>query len=145
MSLGKTMLTKQQLINCIIGFKDTSNLHVLDEPRFLDEEICYRDAIPLVRRMAAIIDELFDTFDYAKSPEFSRLVAGKSATVRAMRLKMITPQRRTEMRKRLGEALAKVLHSDEVLELVEPARNERIKELRNLLLEVSNPDESPAA
>ena len=53
-----------------------------------------------------------------------------------MRLKMITPQRRTEMRKRFGDLLAKVMESNE------PTRHERIKELRNLLLEVSNPDES---
>jgi hypothetical protein len=142
--LGNGMLTKQQLISCIIGLKETNDLQVLDATGFLDEEICYADDVPLVKRMAAIIDELFDAFDYAKSPEFLRLVDGKSAEVRAMRLKMLTPVRRKEMRKRLGDALAKVLESDEVLELVESVKHERIKELRNLLLEVSNPDESIA-
>ena len=145
MSLGRGMLTKQQLISCIIGFKETNNLQVLDDPRFLDEEICYRGDIPLVRRMAVIVDEVLETFDYAKSPEFLRLVEGKSAEVRAMRLKMITPTRRMQTHKRLGDGLAKVLESGEVLELVELAQHERIKELRNLLLEVSNPDGSIAA
>jgi hypothetical protein len=46
------------------------------------------------------------------------------------------------MRKRLGDTLAKAMESDEVLGLLELARHERIKELRNLLLEVSNLDES---
>ena len=145
MSLGNGMLRKQQLLSCIIGFKETNNLQVLDAPGFLDEEICQVDDVPLVKRMAAIVDELFDTFDYEKSPEFLRLVAGKSEAMRAMRLKMFTPQRRMQMRKRLGDALVKAMGSDEVLELLEPARHERIKELRNLLLEISNPGESLAA
>jgi hypothetical protein len=136
------MLSKQKLAVVLVGLKEMNSRHAIHEPGFLTDNTCIEGDVPLVKRMAAIIDELFDTFDYARSPEFLRLVEGKSAKVRAMRLKMITPQRRTEMRKRLGAALSKVLESDEALELVEPARHERIKELRNLLLEVSNPNES---
>ena len=91
--------------------------------------------------LAAITSELFDTFDYAKSPEFLRSLEGKSEAFRAMKLKLITPERQTEMRKRLGDALVGVIDSDEILVLIEPVRWERIKELRNLLMEVSNPDQ----
>lgn len=135
------MITKQVLISCIVGFKETNSFQVLDEPGFLNEEMCHKGDIPLVRRIAAITSELFDAFDYSKSPEFVRSLEGKSEAFRAMKLKLITPQRRTEMRKRLGDALARVIDSDEVLELIEPGRWERIKELRNLLTEVSNPDQ----
>jgi hypothetical protein len=134
------MRSKQKLTGALVGLKEMNASEVINEPAFLTRELCAEGDVPLVRRMAAIIDELFDTFDYAKSPEFLRLVKGKSTEVQAMRLKMITPLRRTEMRKRFGEALAKVFESDDVLDLVEPARHERIKELRNLLFEVSNPD-----
>ncbi len=139
------MFTKQQLITGIVALVETNDLQALKVPGFLVPEFCHAGDVPLVMRMAAVVSGLFDTFDYAKSPEFLRLVEGKSAEVRAMRLKMITPQRRTEIRKRLGDVLAKVMEADEVLELVEPTRHERIKELRNLLLEVSNLDESIAA
>ena len=139
------MLSKQKLAILLVGLKAMNSRSAILEPGFLTHSMCIEGDVPLVLRMSTIIDELFDTFDYAKSPEFLRLVEGKSAEVRAMRLKMITPIRRTEMRKRLGAVLAKVMESDEVVELVEPTRHERIKELRNLLLEVSNPDESIAA
>ena len=120
------MLTKRQLISCIVGFKETNNLQVLDEPGFLDEEIVFADDVPLVRRMATITNELYDAFDYAKSPEFLRSIEGKSEAVRAMRLKLITPQRRAEMRKRFGDALTRIMESDEVFDLVEPSRHEQI-------------------
>jgi hypothetical protein len=126
----------------IIGLKRVNDADLIDDPTVFNAEVCEADDMPLVRRMAAIVVELFDTFDYAKSPEFQRMVEGKSVEIRAMRLKMLSPVRRKEMRKRFGEALARVLESDEILELLEPARHERIKELRNLLMEVSNPNES---
>jgi hypothetical protein len=135
------MLSKQKLIVVLVGLKEVNSRHAIHVPGFLADNTCIEGDIPLVLRMSAIIDELFDTFDYVKSPEFARLVEGKSAEVRAMRLKLITPQRRREVRQRLGMALVKVMESNEVLDLLDPIRHERIKELRNLLLEVSNPDE----
>lgn len=122
----------------LVGLKETGSEQVLDEPAFLTWEICERGDIPLVRRMSTIINELFDSFDYSKSPEFIRSLSGKSAEFRAMKLRLITPMRRTETRKRLGDALAHFADSDAVLDLIEDNRHERIKELRSLLTEVSN-------
>jgi hypothetical protein len=135
------MLTKQKLLQVLLGLKETNSTHAIHEPEFLTE-ICVEGDAPLVLRMFAIVNEMVDAFDYTKSPEFLRSVGGKSSEVRAMRLKLINPVRKKELRKRFREAMDNVLQSDEILDLVEPVRVERIKELRNLLCEVSNPNES---
>ncbi len=95
----------------------------------------------MVRRMAEIVSDLFEAFDYSRSPEFLRSVAGKSAEFIAMKQRLITPMKRAEIQKRLGRALEKVWNCDDVFELVEPSRHAQIKELRNLLSEVSNLDD----
>jgi hypothetical protein len=108
-------------------------------PRF-----CDADDVPLVLRMSAIINELFDTFDYSKSPEFLRSLNGKTAEFRAMKLRLITPRPAGRiMLKRFGDALVRVRESDAVFELLESTRHERIKELRALLSEVLHEDVVP--
>ena len=106
----------------LVALTRTNDLQALDVPGFLVPEFCNAGDIPLVTRMAAITSEVFDTFDFAKSPEFLRSLEGKSEAFRAMKLKLITPERRTEMRKRLGDALVGVIDSDEILVLIEPMR-----------------------
>ena len=136
------MLTKRHLTGALVGLKRTNAQDVLMEPGFITHEFCDADDAPLVLRMSAIINELFDTFDYSKSPEFLRSLNGKTAEFRAMKLRLITPARRADMLKRFGDALVRVRESDAVFELLESTRHERIKELRALLSEVSNEDVS---
>lgn len=132
------MFTKQQLINGLIGLTETNDLQVLDVPGFLSCEFCEAGDVPLVRRMAQIVKGLSDGFDYASSPEFIKSVEGKSETVRAMRLKLLTAAKKTELRKRFGDSLARILESPEIYDLVKPSEHERLKELQALLIEVSN-------
>src|SRR4051812_6912581 len=119
------MFTKQQLIGAVVALVETNDLQALNVPGFLVPEFCHAGDVPLVMRMAAIVGELWETFDYAKSPEFLSSIEGKSESVRAMRLKMITPERRSQMFKRLGDALARVMDSDDILALLDPRRHER--------------------
>jgi hypothetical protein len=126
----------------LVGLTRVNDISLVDDPKVMSREVCLDGDIPLIRRMSTITNELYTTFNYEKSPEFLRSVTGKSELVRAMRLKFLTPQRRAEMHKRFGDALVRVMESDDILDLVESSRHERIKELRGLLLEVSNPTDS---
>ena len=139
------MLTKRQLLDMLVGLTRANDISLVDDPKVMTREVCLEGDLPLVRLMATITSELYTTFNYANSPEFLRSVSGKTEAVRAMRLKSITPQRRTEMQKRFGDALVQIMESDEILDLVESSRHERIKELRALLLEVFNPSDSNSA
>jgi hypothetical protein len=142
-SLGDPMLTKQQLIGVIVAMTRSNDLPVLNVPGFLNEEFCFPGDSPLVRRMATIVEELYDGFDYAQSPEFLKSLEGKSESYKAMRLKLLTPAKKTEMLKRYSDAVAGILESDEVYALTEPDKHKRLKELRALLVEVSNVSGAP--
>lgn len=131
------MLTKGQLAGILVSFNETRSLHLLEEPAVLEETCLPRD-LSIVIQMSAIISRLLDTFDYSRSPEFLRSVEGKSPEFLAMKLRMITPIRRTEVRKRLGDALANVLKSNAAFELVDEPRHKLLEELRTLLFQVSN-------
>jgi hypothetical protein len=135
------MFTKGQLIGALVSFKENCHLGLLEEPAILDE-MCIPSELPLVLQMSAIVSELMDAFDYSKSPEFLHSIAGKSAEFRTMKLRMITPMRRTETRKRLGDAIAGIQASDAVFDLVEESRHEKIWRLRILLAETSNRPDS---
>jgi len=137
------MITKQQLINSLIGLTETNDLQALEVPGFVSRELCQAEDVVLVRRMAQIVEGLHNGFDYSGSPEFLKLVAGKSDEVQAMRLRLLTPPRKTELRKRFGDALARILESPEIYDLVKSSEHERLKELRSLLLEVSNKQGPP--
>lgn len=121
----------------------SNHLEVLDVPGFLSREFCQAGDVPLVRRMAQIVKGLYDGFDYASSPEFIKSVEGKSEAFRAMRLKLLSPAKKTELRKRFGDELARILESPGIYDLVRPSEHERLKELRALLLEVSNEQGAP--
>lgn len=136
------MLNKQQLICMLVGLTRVSDIDLVNDKAVLSHEVCLVSDQSSVRRMAAIVSELYDTFDYSQSPEFIRSIEGKSPEFRAMRQRMLTPMMRTELRSRLGRALEKVLDSEEVLDLIELRRQELIKELRTLLRNLSNPDSS---
>jgi hypothetical protein len=133
------MLTKQQLFGLLIGLARVNDLSLVNDAKVLSGEVCADHDIPLVQRMAVIIGDLYMGFDYAKSPEFLRSVLDKSEAVRAMRLRLLTPQRRTEMRKRFADVLARIMASDEILDLTDPSCHERVNELRHLISRVSNP------
>ncbi len=136
------MLNKQQLIGMLVGLTRVNDIDLVNDQSVLSHEVCLDGDRSLVRRMAEIVSELYETFDYSRSPEFLRSIEGRSVEVRAMRERLLTPIKRAEIQTRLGQALEKVWESDEVFELIEPSRQERVKELRNLLCEVSNPDQS---
>ncbi len=135
------MLSKQQLIGLLVGLKRVNDIELINDQAVLSNEVCLDGDRGLVRRMAFIVNELYETFDYSRSPEFLRSTEGKSAEFKAMRQRLLTPTKRIEVQRRLGHALERVWESDEVFELIEPSRLGRIKELRNLLCEVSNPAE----
>jgi hypothetical protein len=134
------MLSKQQLIGMLVGLKRVNDIDLVEDRAVLNHRVCLEGDILLVRRMAGIVNELYDTFNYSRSPEFLRSIEGKSAEFKSMREKLLTPAKRNEIQRRLDQALEQIMSSDEVFELIEPGRQERIKELRNLLGEVSNPN-----
>jgi hypothetical protein len=131
------LLTKQQLAGVLVGMNRDGFVHCLRDLTSL----CHPDEFPLVERMSAIMGELLKTFDYAKSPEFLRSILGKSAAFIEMKKRLLTPVKRTENFKRLCDALANVGKSDAAFDLIEESRQGRIKELRDLLSEISNSDD----
>jgi hypothetical protein len=135
------MLSKQKLIQVLVGLKSMNSKYAVHEPSFL-REICVDDDFPKVLRMFALVDEVVDSFDYTESDEFVKSVEGKSDAVRAMRRKLIDPVQRRESRGRFCNALAKLLESDEVWTLVRPTHKSLLHELRDLVDRVSNPDEA---
>ncbi|WP_395741022.1 hypothetical protein [Prosthecobacter sp.] len=132
------MLTKQELIGIAVAMTRSNQLAALNDPSFPSNEMCLRGDAPLFRRMVAIAEELYDGFDYARTPESLKSLKGRSEAYKAMRLKMLTPVKKEELLKRFSDAVARILESDEAFELTESVKHERLKELRTLLLEVSN-------
>ena len=59
------MFTKQQLIDGVVALVETNDLQALNVPGFLVAEFCYGGDVPLVMRMAAIVGELWEVYDFS--------------------------------------------------------------------------------
>ncbi len=133
------MLTKNEILNLIVGLQQANDLELLNgNSPVLTADVCYREDIPLIQAMGTIVDELMTGFDYSHSPQFEEFVAGKSEAYRQARLRQLSPVRRTEWKAQLADSLTQVLVSEEVLELVPVSHHPKIHELRSLLGRLRN-------
>src|SRR5690349_15246588 len=106
------MLTKQQLIGIAVAMTRSNQLAALKNPSFPSNEICLYGDAPLFRRMVAITKELYDSFDYSRTPEFLKTLEGKSEAYKSMSVKLITPVKKTELLERYSDTVAGILESD---------------------------------
>ena len=73
------MLKKTELLKMIVGLIQVNDAHLIKQDAILGGSVCLPGDRKRIRNTANIIMGLIEGYDYAKSPEFERETAGKSA------------------------------------------------------------------
>lgn len=131
------MLSAGDVLKMLVGLKEVDDLDIVSSDAVLSSA-CKAEDRPTVLAMAAIVDQLLDSFDYEKSPEFEAKIYGKSDDVQAMHRKLLSPDRRKKLSARFGKSLTELLVSEEAFELVPITSHIRLNELRSLASSISN-------
>ena len=127
-------MTRRERLGLLVGLKRLNDLDLIEgnalfkEAGFLPRE---REA---VTRVSGIIHVLYDDFDYTKSPEFLRSTEGKSEGFRAMKVRLLTSEKRAEALRRFSEALEGILDSEEARDLVPASQLPKLDELKRVVL-----------
>lgn len=130
------MLSAPEVLKLLVGLKEVGDLDIVSSDVILSIA-CKTEDRPTVLMMAAIIDQLLDSFDYEKSPEFEAKIYGKSDVVQAMHRKLLSPDRQRTLSARFGKSLSELLVSNEAFDLVPIASYIRLNELKSLASSIS--------
>lgn len=129
------MLDATDILKMLVGLKQVDDLDVVSSEAVLSS-VCSLKNRTSVLKMASIVDQLLDVFDYELSPEFATKLNGKSAEVQAMHRKLLSPDRRKHVLERFGRALTELLDSREAYDLVPADNHGALDELRTLALSI---------
>ncbi len=125
------MLNAADIIKMLVGLGEVGDLDIVSGETILSVTCNVKDR-PNVLAMATIIDQLLRSFDYEKSPEFELRIEGKSSQVQAMHRKLLSSERRRQLSERFGKAIADLLESREVYDLVPIANHDLLEELKTI-------------
>ena len=135
------MLTKAELVELLVAWSSMGDVDLVDEDACLSAEVCHPADRPRVRRAARLLHNVRGRFSYVESPRFLQEVAGKSDAYCAMRKNLEDqPIKRRQHRSSFNAALASILSSREVFELVPPDRHPELDSLVDELQHCRNPD-----
>jgi hypothetical protein len=87
-----------------------------------------------------IVDNLRREYSYVESPEFEGVIEGRGPALRAMHRKLAAdPGKQAQQKKRLDQALADLLTSDDAFRLVRTSSHGALLRLRTILTAIANP------
>jgi hypothetical protein len=132
------MLSPSEMLTMLVGLEEVNDLDLVEDDAVLMAS-CADEDRETVRSMAAIIEGLYEAFDYEHSPEFQDKVSGKSEQVQTMHRKLLDPSKRKDALQRLGVALTQVLTSDDAFTLIPSCNHSRLTELRKLTQSLQQP------
>ncbi len=134
------MLTKQELVQLLVGWSRTNDVHLSDDDGCLTIEVCRPADRETLRSAVRIIHALRQGFSYLESPVFQRSVAGRSVSFSQMKRRLEDdPTRRAIHASALDGALTVILTSREAYDLVPNGRHVELDTLVKLLRSMSNP------
>jgi hypothetical protein len=113
----------------IVGLKQVGDLDLIENESVL-ADVCNADDRPRVLAMASLVERLFDKFDYESSPEFLSKLDGRSETLRAMQIKLLTAEKKKQLAERFGCSLTQILCSQDAYVLVPPDSHADLDELK---------------
>jgi len=125
------MLSPAEVLKMLVGLKEVNDLDVINDDAVLAAS-CTESDKATVRSMAAIIEEVYDSFDYEASPEFLAKLEGKSEQVQTMHRKLLDQTKRRDAVRRLGEAITQLLSSNDAFNLVNIEQHHRLIALKEL-------------
>lgn len=131
------MLPGIEILKMIVGLKEVNDLDLLEDAVL--NTICVASDKTTIQAMAAIIDLIYDEFDYESSPEFLQKIEGKSEQLQAMFRKLLDKEKLNEARKRLGRSITAILNSRDAYNLVAVPHHQRLRELKELTESLSEP------
>jgi len=134
------MLNKSQLMKVLVDLSAVNDVPILHQDRNLPIEICLPEDRQTVRKMAALVAYLLQTFQYERSPEFEEGLVGKSSAFVAMKRRLAADSlKRAEQRRRLESALGEVMSSDSAYALVPTELHGSIRALVDFAGGLRNP------
>ncbi len=119
------------MLKMLVGLKEVNDLDLVQGDAVLAASCPESDNV-IVRAMAAIVEDIYDGFDYESSPEFLQKIDGKSEQVQTMHRKLLDNEKLKAAKKRLGECITKLLEMDDAYNLVAVAHHHRLDELKEL-------------
>lgn len=125
------MLTRAQILQMLVGLQETGDLDIACSNDVLVASCADGDRSTL-KRIAEIVQLLYQNFDYTRSPEFLGLISGKSVEVIAMRRRLLTADKLEAVRRRLGKSLATLLELNDAYQLVEVGQHQQLDQLKLL-------------
>lgn len=135
------MLTKSEVMGLLVGLARANDADLLNQDACLPSDVCAETDRAAVRRAASLVDHLVKHFSYVETPTFREIVAGKSEAYVKMRTRIeCAPARHVEHQRHFEHALANVLNTSDILNLVPEARIEDVETLRVTVASLSNPD-----
>lgn len=130
------MLSAGDVLKMLVGLREVGDLDIVSSEAVLSSA-CRTEDRPKVLAMAAIVEQLLDSFNYEESPEFQSKINGKPDDVQAMHRKFLSPDRRKKLLTRFGKSLTELLVSDEAFDLVPSENHDWLSELRTLASSIS--------
>jgi len=125
------MLTQVEMLKMLVGLKEVNDLDLVDDNAVMVASCQDSDRV-VVRAMAKLIEEIYDSFSYEMSPEFIGKLEGKSEQVQTMHRKLLDQSKRKDVMRRLGESLTQILTSNGAFELVRLEHHHLLVELKEL-------------
>jgi hypothetical protein len=104
-------------------------------------ELAHPRDFDLVRQIARTVKSIYDRFDYTKSLDFLRSIAGKSDSFVDMKSRLVSdPKKKAEQRVRLADALIELPNSTQLLEMLPESRRAEVEDLARRVSALQNPD-----
>lgn len=136
------MLTRQKVLHLILALLKEGDICLISSGKALRGELCSEADRKSIGRMAEIIGNIYDSYDYLLSPEFAESLRGKSEKYCEVRSSLERAPQKKKVRKEEFIAAVRRLQQDKrIYDLVDSSRHAEIDEVVDLLSNLGLPAE----
>lgn len=124
------MLTKQKVLHLVLALLKGGDMELLLDGSVLKVESSSADDKEKIKKIGQRIAELYLSYDYFLSPEFSKQIEGKSEMYRDKKVNIESSALKRQQHKDLFmSAIRELQTSDKIYDLLPFSDHEKIKEL----------------
>jgi hypothetical protein len=132
------MLTKQKVLHLILALLKGGDGELLRNGSVLSRESCSDVDKEKIVEIGRLIEEIYSSYDYLLSPEFSKLVAGKSDKYYEMKMNIESNAlNKKKHKEEFFSAIRELLRNKSIYDLVAISDHGKVNEVLRLLSELN--------
>lgn len=135
------MRTKQYVLDLFVFLVEENDLNLLKKVPILNREGFSRIEIETITEIFNLLNELYRSYDFFKSPLFNKSIKNKSSKFIEMKIRMESAPLKVKNNKNIFKlAISDLLLSNELYEYVEEENHLKINRVKSLLSKMPCPD-----